>query len=151
MRFETTFNWSDSKGDPLNPSQPLIDQLFETINTVSESKTKVVTLEDFSRKKWELENQLTKFTFQSKAEINFLGRGEICLALQAHCLPKSDHSLTTTGNQSVGPVANAQWLKTWFSEERLPVELGWRKPSQITLLGTLSLMRKAKKIQRSFG
>jgi hypothetical protein len=35
-----------------------------------------------------------------------------------------------------------------LSEERLPVELGWRKPAlKITLLGTLGLMMRIKAIQ----
>ncbi|POW16221.1 hypothetical protein PSHT_06826 [Puccinia striiformis] len=74
---------------------------------------------------------------------------------------------------SVEIAANAHWLRTWcvisqeaksleptrteptnsttsqrFSEERLPVELGWKKPSsKITLFGTLRLMKEMKALQ----
>jgi len=135
------------KGDALNPSPELIEQLFESDVGFNGD---TVTLQEFAKKKLELESRITKYDAQSKAEINFLGRGEVCLALQAHRIggSGSEHLKDVSMTHDGSLVAHTKWLKTWFSEERLPVELGWKKPaSRITLLGTLGLMKRMKTIQ----
>ncbi|KNZ43653.1 hypothetical protein VP01_9g11 [Puccinia sorghi] len=113
------------KGDALNPSTELIEQLFESD---VRSNAKTVTLLEFAKKKVELESRITEYDAQSKAEINFVR-------------PSSEHL------KDVGMTHNGR-----FYEERLPVELGWKKPaSRITLLGTLGLMKRMKTIQDSWG
>ncbi|KAA1081138.1 hypothetical protein PGT21_030233 [Puccinia graminis f. sp. tritici] len=135
------------KGNALDPSPELIDQLFQSLGSGVDSKNKVVTLEDFAKKKLELESRLTKFENQSKDHINLLGRGEVCLALQANlCLRSGSESPKAgTASSDEGIAAKTDWMRTWFTEERLPVEQGWKKPvAKITLLGTLALMREMK-------
>ncbi|KAI9609142.1 hypothetical protein KEM48_003063 [Puccinia striiformis f. sp. tritici PST-130] len=104
----------------------------------------------FAREKVLLESRIKNYEFQSKTEVNFLGRGESCLALLAHRHVGTGSDSYKAGNRkpSVEIAANAHWLRTWFSEERLPVELGWKKPSsKITLFGTLRLMKEMKALQ----
>ncbi|PLW24196.1 hypothetical protein PCASD_09691 [Puccinia coronata f. sp. avenae] len=136
------------KGNALDPSSKLIDQLFVSLGSETDPKNKAdksVTLEDFAKRKLHLESQIIKYDAQSKTEVNFLGRGEVSLALQAHRIGGSG---STPPQANVQITANADWLRTWLSEERLPVELGWRKPAlKITLLGTLGLMMRIKAIQ----
>ncbi|KAH9467778.1 hypothetical protein Pst134EA_011405 [Puccinia striiformis f. sp. tritici] len=138
------------EGDALNPSLEMIDELSKSLDSTTDSKNGIVTLQDFAREKVLLESLIKKYEFQSKTEVNFLGRGESCLALLAHRHVGTGSDSHKAGNRkpSVEIAANAHWLRTWFAEERLPVELGWKKPSsKITLFGTLRLMKEMKALQ----
>ncbi|KAG0149651.1 hypothetical protein CROQUDRAFT_88996 [Cronartium quercuum f. sp. fusiforme G11] len=141
-----------SEGDALNPNSALVEDFLNNVNssTLNEKGNQInqssnlVTLEDFARQKVKLESRLKRFLpSQPKSTINFLGRGESCLALLANSyVDKSiaNHPIST----------RSDWLRVWFTDERLPVELGWRKPNEkIGLRNTLAMMAKMEKLQKS--
>ncbi|OAV99090.1 hypothetical protein PTTG_11929 [Puccinia triticina 1-1 BBBD Race 1] len=135
------------KGNALEPNPGLIDELFKSLDSGVDSKSKTMTLEDFAKKKLELEKQVTKYDYQSKSAVNFLGRGEVCLALQAHRHLGTgfDSPKAKDVNQDGAMEANTSWMRTWFLEERLPVELGWKRPaSKITIRRTWGMMKEMK-------
>jgi hypothetical protein len=64
-----------SKGNALDPSSKLIDQLFVSLGSETDPKNKAaksVTLEDFAKRKLHLESQIIKYDAQSKTEVNFV-------------------------------------------------------------------------------
>ncbi|MBW0524861.1 hypothetical protein O181_064576 [Austropuccinia psidii MF-1] len=142
-----------SQGDALNPDPTLIERLFDQLayyraqrlgRQPQEPELSIVTLDDFARHKLDLQKQIRQYAAQSKPVVAFLGAGEVAFALQAHLLPKSSSHAEHHDEIS----ANSRWLRVWFEEERLPVELGWKKPMQsYTLFGTLTLIAKIFMVQ----
>ncbi|POV97771.1 hypothetical protein PSTT_14851, partial [Puccinia striiformis] len=156
------------EGDALNPSLEMIDELFESLDSTTDSKNRYSHITGFCegesstlyvesidparpRERNEIHNVLPPRASGSGLPLaKSLGRGESCLALLAHRHVGTGSDSYKAGNRkpSVEIAANAHWLRTWFSEERLPVELGWKKPSsKITLFGTLRLMKEMKALQ----
>ncbi|MBW0522204.1 hypothetical protein O181_061919 [Austropuccinia psidii MF-1] len=144
------------KGDFISADLNLINRM---LNALSKNRTKrlqnhskiqinssinhdTVTLEDFVNHKIDLQNQLKTYTAQSKWNVKFLGAGHVAFTLQALQLPQS------LCHQD-GIMTYQSWLKVWFEEERLPLDLGWRKPTcQTTALSTFNLVHKNLMIQK---
>ncbi|PLW22509.1 hypothetical protein PCANC_18606 [Puccinia coronata f. sp. avenae] len=133
--------YNESEGDNLNPQCGLVDEFIDGIKFppgIKEAE-KMVTLDDYARKRIELEDKLTSFLPQQpKFRIHLLGIGEASLALQVF-------ADKTSPVYARGLCARADWLRIWYKEERFPLELGWenhRPGYKITLIGLIRTVRK---------
>ncbi|OAV95346.1 hypothetical protein PTTG_12079 [Puccinia triticina 1-1 BBBD Race 1] len=126
--------YNSSEGDYLNPQGELVDNFIDGIHYPPglESAEKMITLEDFAKKRVELEDRLTSFLFlQPKFWIHLLGIGEAAMTLRAF----ADKSSPLYARDMC---VRADWLRIWLKEERFPLELGWenrRDGYKITLFG----------------
>ena len=133
--------YNASEGDSLNPQCELVDKFIDGIYYPpgQDSAENMITLEDFAKKRVELEDRLTTFLPQQpKFRIHLLGIGEAALALQAF----ADKSSPLYAREIC---ARADWLRIWYKEERFPLELGWenrRHGYKITLFGLIRTVRK---------
>lgn len=134
-----------NEGDYLNPQSELIAEFLDGINYppgLSDCE-KMVTLEDYARKRTELENKITSYLPQQpKYRIHLLGIGEAALALHAFADKDSPVYLK-------GICARSQWLKIWYNEERFPLELGWKNKRPGYKITLFSFFRTARKLFRT--
>jgi len=141
----------DSEGDCLHPQSELVDEFIDGIDFPPglEEWQKMITLDDYAKKRIELEDRLTSFLPQQpKFRIHLLGIGEASLALQAF----ADKSSPLYAREIC---ARADWLRIWYKEERFPWELGWenrRAGYKITLTWLIrtatKLLNRTKELEK---
>ncbi|MBW0538388.1 hypothetical protein O181_078103 [Austropuccinia psidii MF-1] len=114
--------YDEQDGDHLGPQPELIDEFLKSSNHLTnlEEGPKMVTLHDYAEKRVQLERKITSYLpTQPKYRVRLLGVGEAALALLAF----REKNSALTGNEVC---AREEWLRVWYHEERLPVELGWK-------------------------
>jgi len=141
-----------SEGDCLHPQSELVDEFIDGIDFPPglEEWQKMITLDDYAKKRIELEDRLTSFLPQQpKFRIHLLGIGEASLALQAF----ADKSSPLYAREIC---ARADWLRIWYKEERFPWELGWenrRAGYKITLTWLIrtatKLLNRTKELEKA--